>query len=101
MKLARVATFALLATVTMALASCDSAVARTKGVVSSVQPGAETQICLKNTVDAGSTYGDKSPRAEVCATGIVQGPVPQPGDCIILRTQGESSDLTVTPGKAC
>ncbi len=60
-----------------------------------------TMICIRDTVDAGGTYGNRKPRAEVCWDGILEGTLPSVGDCVILQTQGESSVLAVEKATGC
>lgn len=95
----------LLAVSVMTLTSCDSGIVRRKGVVAEVRTvdGApeEVEVCLSSTVDAGSSYGDKSPSSGECLAGIPEGSVPEPGDCIVLQIQGESSMLGITPADGC
>ncbi len=95
----------LLAASVMTLPSCDPGIARRKGVVAEVRtvddsPG-ELEVCLSSTVDAGSSYGDKSPSSGECLAGIPEGSVPEPGDCIVLQIQGESSMLGIEPADGC
>jgi hypothetical protein len=80
----------------------NPAIARMKGEVTYVRPVAdETRICLSHPVDAGSTYGDHKYSGSECWSGVVEGRPPKVGDCVVLRTQGESSDLGVKPARGC
>lgn len=95
----------LLAVTALALTSCDPAIARRKGVVAVVRPvddsPGEVEVCLLNTVDAGSTYGDKSPSRGECLAGVPDGSIPKPRDCVVLQIQGESSMLWIEPADGC
>jgi hypothetical protein len=51
--------------------------------------------------DAGSTYGDKSPRERMCISGVHSGIRPQIGECVIIETEGESSKLQVEQASGC
>ena len=58
-------------------------------------------MCLRDTTDAGSTYGDKQPRDSICWDGVLEGVVPTIGACVVLQAQGESSVLRVEPAQGC
>ena len=84
------------------LTACNPAIARVRGEVVTVNSnGDETEICIKNASDAGSTYGDKSVADKECLSGIVSGRLPAPGDCVQLQVQGEGSELKVSGTNDC
>ncbi len=84
------------------LAACNPAIARRRGQVVSVRSDKpETEVCIANAVDAGSTYGDKTPSDRECLRGILDGQMPELGDCVTLQVQGEGSELRVTSADDC
>ena len=85
------------------LCSCNPAIARAKGVVTSVRKSRDrtTEVCLRDTTDAGSTYGDKRDRDSICWDGFVEGIEPTIGACVVLQSQGESSVLRVESAEGC
>lgn len=86
------------------LCSCNPAIARAKGVVTSVRKSSRdqiTEVCLRDTTDAGSTYGDKRDRDSICWDGFVEGIEPTIGACVVLQSQGESSVLRVESAEGC
>ena len=89
--------------VAVLLCSCNPAIARSKGVVTSVRKNADqtTEVCLRNTMDAGSTYGNKQDRDASCWDGVLEGVKPTIGACVVLQAQGESSVLRVESAKGC
>jgi len=95
----------LVAGILVALPSCDPAIARRKGVVrvarTADDPADGVKVCIVNTVDAGSSYGDTSPEEAECLQGLPEGTLPEPGDCIILQIQGEGSALKIDPAEGC
>jgi len=80
--------------------ACSPAVARVSGVVTSTRslPDGATSVCLQHVVDAGSNYGDRRSRDDVCWSGTVKGTLPEPGSCITLQSIGEASELLIEQG---
>ena len=85
------------------LTSCNPAIARAQGVVTSIRQLDEqtTEVCLRDAKDAGSTYGDKRDRDSLCWSGVLEGSEPTIGSCVALQAQGESSVLGVEPADGC
>jgi hypothetical protein len=60
-----------------------------------------TEVCLRDTTDAGSTYGDKRDRESICWDGSLEGVKPEIGACVVLQSQGESGILRVESAEGC
>ena len=88
---------------TVLLCSCNPAIARSKGVVTSVRKKTEqtAEVCLRDTTDAGSTYGSNRDRDSICWDGVLEGVEPTIGACVVLQAQGESSVLRVESAEGC
>jgi hypothetical protein len=77
-------------------------IARMKGEVMKIEPvDDETQICLSNPVDAGSTYGDRKYSERECWSGVLEVPAPEVGDCVIVGVQAETSVMSVERAHRC
>lgn len=78
-------------------------IARLRGQVSSIEPAADgrTDVCIRDTTDAGSSGGALEPKAMVCWDGELEGDRPEVGDCVILQTQGETDYLRVERADNC
>ena len=82
--------------------STNPAIARIRGQVTAVNAANEsTEICLSGVSDAGSTYGNKSPRERECWDGIAVGTEPRIGQCVVLEIQGEGAELKVARASGC
>lgn len=80
----------------------NPAIARMRGNVSSVERvDDEVKVCVSNPIDAGSTYGDRTYSAVECWQGLVERREPHVGDCVVLQSQGESSELVVHDASGC
>ena len=80
----------------------NPAIARMRGLVSSVQPrDDEVEICIANPVDAGTTYGDSEFDSLECWRGFVEDPRPAVGDCVVVQSQGHVSELIVESSTGC
>jgi hypothetical protein len=78
------------------------AIARSRGRVTEVHWTSKlTKICISGVSDAGSTYGDKSPSERECWDGITEGSLPRRGDCVVLESQAEGSELKVQRASGC
>jgi hypothetical protein len=74
----------------------NPAIARMKGEVISVEPvDDETEICLSEPMDAGSTHGDREYDNPECRRGLLESRVPSVADCVILKSQGHVSEIEV------
>lgn len=80
-----------------ALVQGDSAIARRRGEATSVKSLSDgvSEVCIKNTTDAGGNYGDRKNLPSVCWHGLLEGVSPAVGDCVILQVEGETSYLRV------
>jgi hypothetical protein len=85
------------------LAQGDPAIARRRGEVTSIKTvdGASTEVCIRNTTDAGSTYGDPKDRPLECLEGLLEGITPTVGSCVVLQVEGEASYLRAARADRC
>ena len=60
-----------------------------------------TEVCLRDTTDAGSSYGDKRERDLICWSGALEVVEPTIGSCVVLQAQGEPRVLCVEPADEC
>jgi hypothetical protein len=81
----------------------NPAIARMRGVVTSVTevPDRQVEVCIRDATDAGSTYGDRNDRDSLCWDGFLEGMRPKVGDCVVLQAQGESATLKVEAATGC
>ena len=93
----------LFASLLFLFACIGSSIARERGTVVSIETpiGQGATLCLANTVDAGSTYGERKGHANVCWDGQLEGVVPRAGDCVVMQTEGETSYLRVETAQGC
>lgn len=63
------------------------AIARVKGTVVTLAPAEDDQveICLRDVMDAGSTYGNTDDRSSICWSGELEGSEPTIGACVVLQ----------------
>ncbi len=75
------------ASVPLLSACVGPSIARERGIVVSIDTpiGRTSKLCLANTVDAGSTYGDRKGHRNVCWDGQLEGIVPHIGDCVVMQ----------------
>lgn len=81
----------------------NPAISRVRGTVTSVTDGdhGSVVVCLSHAVDAGSTYGDRASQEKTCRDGVPEGAIPKSGDCVVLRSQGESPTLGIKRATGC
>jgi len=103
---ARSATVAVAALIVGGATACNPAIYRAMGTVVSVGPHEDvTQVCLVRAIKAaGSTYGKPPKDGRICMNGFPMTAgveLPRGGDCVILKNQGEGSDLKIERATGC
>ena len=85
------------------IAQNSEAIARVKGTVVAITPAEDDQVevCLRDVVDAGSTYGNTDDRSSICWSGELEGSEPTIGVCVVLQSEGEASYLRVERSEGC
>lgn len=79
----------------------DAAIARQRGELTWFNDGDPTQICIKDTTDAGSTFGNFGSQPLICWSGSSEGDDASIGDCVILQIAAESDYLRVEHTDGC
>jgi hypothetical protein len=83
-------------------AHSDPGISRTRGRITSAAVSSDyTTICMSNTTDAGSTYGDRAPRAKFCLTARASGDAPVIGACVVAQMQTESDRVQIERSDSC
>lgn len=83
--------------------SQGESIARRRGEITSIRPAGDdrTKVCLRDTVDAGSTYGTREPQDSVCAAGQLEGIQASVGLCVVMQTEGETNHLRLEQAEGC
>ena len=79
----------------------DEAIARQRGELTWFNDGTPAQICIKDTTDAGSTFGNFGSQHLLCWSGNFEGDGASIGDCVILQIAAEPEYLRVEQADGC
>lgn len=81
----------------------DPSIARARGLVASIRPvdDGRTEVCIRDTTDAGSSGGALEDRELVCWDGALEGVGAAVGECVVLQTEGETDYLRVEKADGC